>query len=121
MKLILKICGFIVVMYFGVMQALEMGSARTWPSVTGTITRSHIDSTKKSQASNSNSRREYRVRAAYDYQVAGAHFTGNRIEIRPTRYSMRQNAERELADYPVGKTVTVYYDPENPEKSVLKR
>lgn len=121
MKLILQIGVFIVVMYFGVMQALEMGSARTWPSVTGTITRSHIDSSTKPQTDINTRRWVYKVRAAYDYQVAGVHFTGNRIAIRPTSHSTRQYAERELAEYPVGKTVTVYYDPENPEKSVLKR
>ena len=106
-----------------VMQMLEKCSSKTWPSVTGTITSSRVISGNKSsgRGHSRTSAVHYEIRVTYRYPVDGMYFTGNRIKINPDSTTIRKFAEEELLSYPVGKTVTVYYDPENPEKSVLTR
>lgn len=117
MKSILKIVGLLALVVFGARQALEMGDARKWPSTTGVISSSHITHSTDT----SRHRDEYEVRVTYSYVVEGVQYQGDRLEIRPTKTSSERFAERELADYPVGKQVPVYYNPQEPERSVLKR
>ncbi|MDG9924616.1 MULTISPECIES: DUF3592 domain-containing protein [unclassified Pseudomonas] len=108
---------FGVMMYFAIQQALEMGDSREWPTVEGVITESHITRTTEQRSS---VRYEYEVRVQYSYNVDGVGYTSDRLRIRRTRYSWETNAQRELAEYPVGQRVRVYYNPKEPERSLLK-
>ncbi|WP_171016367.1 DUF3592 domain-containing protein [Pseudomonas sp. F(2018)] len=108
---------FGVVMYVGIQQALEMGDSREWPTTEGVITESHITRTTEQRSS---MRYEYEVRVRYSYSVDGVSYSGDRLRIRRNRYSWETNAQRELAEYPVGQRVRVYYNPKEPERSLLK-
>lgn len=113
---------FGVVMYVGIQQALEMGDSRQWPTAEGVITASRIASSHKTSTEKGwhGSRYEYEVRVQYAYSVGGVSYSGNRLRIRPNKYSSEGNAQRELAEYPVGQRVRVYYNPKEPERSLLK-
>lgn len=113
---------FGVLMYVGIQQALEMGDSREWPTTEGVITASRIISSPKTSTEKGwhGSRYEYEVRVQYAYEVDGVSHSGNRLRIRPNQYSSEKNAQRELAEYPVGQRVRVYYDPKEPERSLLK-
>ena len=110
------------VMYVGIQQALEMGDSRKWPTTEGVITESHITSSHKTSTEKGwhGSRYEYEVRVQYAYEVDGVSYNGNRLRIRPNKYSSEKNAQRELAEYPLGQRVRVYYNPKEPERSLLK-
>ena len=55
----------------------------------------------------------------YEFMADGRKWHGNRISIGED--SGGANTEATLARYPKGSTVTVYYDPKNPEHCVLER
>ena len=113
---------FGVVMYVAMQQALEMGDSREWPTTEGVITASHITSSHKTSTEKGwhVNRYQYEVRVQYAYEVDGVSYSGNRLRIRPNKYSSEKNAQRELAEYPLGQRVRVYYNPREPERSLLK-
>ena len=113
---------FGVVMYVGIQQALEMGDSREWPTTEGVITESRITSSYKTSTEKGSrgNHYEYEVDVQYAYEVDGLSYSGNRLRIRPNKYSSEGNAQRELAEYPVGQRVRVYYNPKEPERSLLK-
>jgi hypothetical protein len=55
---------------------------------------------------------------AYDFSVGSQLFHGNRISL---GFAPADNVSETLNRYPVGATVPVFYDPANPEESVLER
>ena len=55
----------------------------------------------------------------YEFMAEGRKWRGNRISIGED--SGGANIEATLTRYPVGSTVTVYYDPKNPKHCVLER
>ena len=55
----------------------------------------------------------------YDYTVGGRDFRGNSLRQVSYEASWRVPAERVVAEHPVGREVTVYYDPEDPRQSTL--
>jgi len=63
---------------------------------------------------------KYQIEMNYRYEVKGESYKNGRISLNsyPTR-SARTNADI-VNPYPVGKEVTVYYNPENPVISVLR-
>ncbi|MBD9423833.1 DUF3592 domain-containing protein [Pseudomonas sp. PDM15] len=113
---------FGVVMYAGIQQALEMGDSREWPTAEGVITESRITSSYKTSSEKGwhGSRYEYEVRVQYAYSVDGVSYSGKHLRIRPNQYSSEEHAQQELAEYPVGQRVRVYYNPKEPERSLLK-
>lgn len=63
---------------------------------------------------------DYRLELSYEYSVGGKNYLGERIYAGVDNvFSDRGLAEQALADYPVGKIVTVYVDPKNPARSSL--
>ena len=126
LKSLLAVAACIFFAVVGWKQYKESQSAKTWPSVNGVISSSRVDSHTRTRSNdNSLSRTEtrYEVKASYAYEVKGVHYSGHRIAINSdsSTYSSRSSAENTLAQYPAGKPVTVYYNPEQPDKSVLKR
>ena len=110
------------VMYVGIQQALEMGDSREWPTTEGVNTASHITSSHKTSTEKGwhGDRYHYEVRVQHAYEVDGVSYNGNRLRIQPNKYSSEKNAQRELAEYPLGQRVRVYYNPKEPERSLLK-
>ncbi|CAG1015949.1 hypothetical protein ANAEL_05413 [Anaerolineales bacterium] len=92
-------------------------SAQTWQSVTGTIMMSSVQS---SYSSGSHS--TYPV-VVYQYEVRGQRYQSQRIKAGEQFLNVRISgqAEATVQKYPIGSTVTVYYNPSNPAESVLER
>lgn len=110
------------VIYVGIQQALEMGDSREWPTTGGVITAAYITGSHKTSTEKGwhGNRYQYAVRVQYAYEVDGVSYSGNRLRIRPNKYSSEKSAQRELAEYPLGQRVPVYYNPSEPERSLLK-
>ncbi|MCP3465939.1 DUF3592 domain-containing protein [Bradyrhizobium sp. CCGUVB23] len=114
------------------MKFREVREVARWPKTSGLIVKSgsesrsivtHIEPGGHSDSSQRRSRATTEVRnfaaVAFDYSVGGSHYTGTRISIRadPGNVGVAETQAR----YPVGKKIDVYYDPENPRRSVLER
>lgn len=122
MKKLLYVLLFGVTMYLGIQQAREMGASRDWSTTEGVIDTSRIARRHKTSSEHTSpaARHEYSVTVQYSYHVDGVSYSGSRLRIRPVKYRSKENAQRELAEYPAGQRVRVYYDPKQPERSVLK-
>jgi hypothetical protein len=92
-------------------------STQTWLNTTGTILMSSVQS---SHSGNSHS--IYPV-VVYSYAVNGQSYQSQRIRAGDQFLTVRVagQAQATVARYPIGKSVTVYYDPANPAESALER
>jgi hypothetical protein len=92
-------------------------STQTWLSTTGTILMSSVQT---SHSGNSHS--TYPV-IVYSYIVNGQSYQSQRIRAGDQFLTVRLagQAQATVARYPIGKSVTVYYNPANPAESVLEK
>ena len=77
----------------------------------------------KSELSTVRSRkgRTHGVAMLYTYEVAGQRFTSERYAFQAMRSSDSQWARDAVAQHPVGANVTIFYDPQRPHLSVIRR
>ena len=86
--------------------------AASWPGTAGKITESRLEREAHDAGST--------VRIAYTYAVGERSFQSSCVSFTPK--SDHLPAKEELvARYPVERSVTVYFDPSNPQRSVLER
>jgi hypothetical protein len=90
-------------------------ASASWPTADGIVTRSGVSHSTDSDGGDS-----YSPEITYTYSVNNIDQENNTIKFGENSYSSRRKAEGIAANYPVGKNVTVYYDPEQPDKSVLE-
>jgi len=88
-----------------------------WPTVKGRITSSFIQENK-------NRWETYSPKISYRYSVNGAILEGNLIGHGQFGWGAytetRDKAAAKIAQYPFDQTVTVYYDPQTPNRSCLE-
>jgi hypothetical protein len=90
-------------------------SAR-WPTVEGTITES-----KLAVELDPDGDEKYRADIRFAYRVDGREFEGSNVKWGWNAiYAWRSRAAAALTPYPVGKPVTVHYDPAQPTTAVLE-
>ena len=92
-------------------------STQTWLTTTGTVLMSSVQS---SHSGNSHS--TYPV-VVYSYVVNGQSYQSQRVRAGDQFLTVRVagQAQATVARYPIGKSITVYYDPANPAESALER
>ncbi len=97
---------------------------QNWPSTEGTVIAAEIDKDSrwvtKHHSDGSTSKRHkttYELEVEYRYSVNGKSYTG---EDESNEQDRRSYLESRLGEYSTGAKVTVKYDPEDPEDSVLQ-
>jgi hypothetical protein len=86
----------------------EYKECSVWPSSEGVVTKSYL----------SGNQREGRSACIqYDFKAAGQIIVGCRVNFSESG----DHTDEHLARYPVGKRVTVFYDPLNPKCCVLEK
>lgn len=89
--------------------------AVNWPATSGEISQSYIDTEIDNEGD-----RTYRAVVNYQYNVDGVSYTNGRLHFGPRNtYNSQSKASEFLSEYPVGASVTVFYDPEKPTEAVL--
>lgn len=96
---------------------LKVRQARGWAQAQGRITRSRMAS-RSPPAGNEIGRTENVPDVTYSFSVRGRNYQGNRVSLGNISGPF---ADEALKRYPVGATVTVYYDPADPDSNVLER
>jgi hypothetical protein len=109
---------------FGIFWLLKRGADQArakhqaslaWQMTTGKITKSRVEVSGGETTSVS-------PRIAYEYEVYGKSYQGEQIRAGGLWVSGPTRSAYDIVDaYPVGATVTVYYDPNKPEDSALER
>ena len=93
--------------------ALEGWTAVRWPTAPGEIISSAVEDVPGRLPS-------YEPKVSYSYSVGGVTRTGNRLRFGDNTVSFEATARKRLASYPRGTAIQVHYDPEDPERSVLR-
>ena len=116
--------GSIIFLGFGLWAINKGMQSENWDKGTATITSSGIEkkeSRSKDAQGFTRTSTSFSVRVTYAYTVEGSNFEGNTVGFGTMSHNERSDAQEELKSYPKGKTIEVYYDPENPSDSVLKK
>ncbi|HEY6249623.1 MAG TPA: DUF3592 domain-containing protein [Candidatus Angelobacter sp.] len=105
--------GFVI---WTILLVLKAGRAESWPTAPGTIV--------ISQVKQKMGRRflMYWPEIQYEYMVNGQRYDSGvwRLGARKVRLSWPSVAQRAVARYPCGKTVTVSYNPDDPHDALLE-
>ncbi|MBS0009949.1 MAG: DUF3592 domain-containing protein, partial [Bacteroidales bacterium] len=112
--LFIVIGGFVFFMW-GLPPMQYAAASKAWPSVPGKITRSEVETYRK------DGKTQYLPDIAYNYTVDGKQYASSKVTVGdPPSTSNISPAKRLQSEYPVGKEVEVYYDPEVHSSSTLK-
>lgn len=90
-------------------------ASANWPTAEGEIIASEVTRSSDSEGGDS-----YSPEVTYRYTVENQQHESYTIKFGENSYSSRRRAETIAETYPVGRDVTVYYDPEQPGRSVLE-
>ena len=113
----------LVFFLLGGYQLLQGLTTKDWPAAPGKILSSQVQSGNRTSGgpvrSRKGSSKRYSVDVRYRYEVDGQEFEGDRLRFGNVSYKSRSKAQKVMNRYPRGKEVEVFYDPENPQSSVL--
>jgi len=116
--------GFIITgMYtviMGVFMVVQANASEHWIETQGTITVSEISSHTRYDDDN-RKHTSYSADIEYSYEVNEQQYFCSRISYFYSSSSLRQNAQKVCDTYPVGATVSVFYNPDNPSEAVLEQ
>ena len=103
---------------------LEVRAASDWPSAPGkvVVSKSEVRKVKVIDSDRESGHRfEERnfANVTYEYAVAGQTYRNNRVSIGEDRGNFE--VAETIARYPIGKAVTVYYNPSRRDEAVLER
>lgn len=99
------------------MDSYYMGQAsEDWPTVQGSVIHSKVASSHDSKGT------KYSVDVQYAYRLDGKEYTSNKIEAMLGRSASSDSSDAygTVNQYPVGKNVTVHYNPDKPWIAVLQ-
>lgn len=102
------------VLLYGIGLVRDARTCASWPSVEGRITASEAQVVARET-----DRRTYTPSVAYTYVVDGKRYEGNRLTLVPRNSPSLQLTHTILARYPVGGTVRVFHNPNDPASAVL--
>ena len=106
--------------YGSIRMRLKTAQAHQWPTVTGTIVASDLES-KIDRNTDRKPIRVYNAAIRYAYTVGGKTYESDQIQLGGTSETSRpEEFERTVARYPEGKRVTVYYDPDDAGTATLE-
>ncbi|HEX8312121.1 MAG TPA: DUF3592 domain-containing protein [Chthoniobacteraceae bacterium] len=95
----------------GIRELRKALASRHWAPAPGRVSLSRYGLVGKSS---------YRAEIHVVYQASGQSFTCTRFVFGPRSSASNASIDRTLAEYPVGKEVQVYFDPQDPGSSVCK-
>ena len=101
-------------------------ASRTWPATQGRVTATRITVVEKDMTAVDEQpgvRRvstRYLPEVTYEYTVGTTSYSNNRLTF-GTKLMSQNDAAQVVAQYPVQRQVTVYYDAGQPQSSVLER
>jgi Protein of unknown function (DUF3592) len=105
---------YAVFLFFQVVAFYHSIRSCNWPKTTGLITQSELDKVYTGEGAHNTAKISYR------YSVNGTQFVNNVVSFGLFRGMLTWgDADRKLRDFPIGKSVDVYYDRKDPGTSCL--
>jgi hypothetical protein len=96
-----------------------------WATIAGVIRSSRVDEQRSTSydpnLSTENVTSTYEPKVEYSYAIGGRDYTGSRISFARLHFASEKKAKAIAEGYAIGSTVTIAYDPADPQNSVLDR
>ena len=92
----------------------ETSRSRGWVNASAKVVASNVNEFAGKNG------RTYRPMIVFSYSVGSVRYMSSRLAFHPLVSSNRNDAARIVAKYPVASTVSVRYDPTDPEQAVLE-
>jgi hypothetical protein len=105
----------------GFFQRRKVSASRSWPATTGQISAGRVEVTHNRGDEDTADSITYTPVVQYQYWTGNQWLYGDRIGFVGRGFSTQRQAQAVLANYPVGATVTVYFNPAKPAQAVLER
>ena len=105
----------LVFLLMTIRQARQTIAARRWPTAAGRVLKAE---TREEWIPRTGTT-VYRPAIAYEYEVAGRRYTGDRLLFGDVDSVNRLDVEAIVSRYPVGSAVTVAYQPGRPEVATI--
>ncbi|MFN2146595.1 MAG: DUF3592 domain-containing protein [Anaerolineales bacterium] len=113
--------GGVVSIITGIKNQRKGRASNSWPSAGGVITNAWIEE-KTDTDDDGFTSHTYYPKWQYTFQAGGYEYTSQRVSYGAEKgYGRRGKAQEELNRFPANSRVRVYYDPRDPNESVLKR
>ena len=109
----------VVSLVFGLFGKVEEAASRSWPTVPGLITSCALREVRNKPRRLPYEIVKYTLDVTYDYSVAGESYSGTRVVLTDNLWD-EGSAQFRAANYAVGTTHPVYYNPDNPARAVLE-
>jgi len=100
--------------FTGIQNFKKAKASANWPRVAGKIISSSVKEDDDADG------KTYRAKISYTYSVENVTRKGNRVSYGWDGSSASSFAKEIVARYPAGKTISVYYRPDNPKECVLR-
>jgi len=108
--------GMLVIGVIGLRQA---AASRDWPTTQGVILSSAVERVRRNDPDRGFTT-TFHARISFSYSVGGEPYTGDRVGVGDYGRNTNHHARSVVRKYPVGSQVTVYYDPNRPQSSLLE-
>jgi len=108
--------GMLVIGVIGLRQA---AASRDWPTTQGVIVSSAVERVRRNDPDRGFTT-TFHARISFNYSVGGEPYTGDRVGFGDYGSNTNHHARSVVRQYPVGSQVTVYYDPNRPQSSLLE-
>ncbi len=109
------VIGWAVYHFLGVPGITEGKASESWPQVSGKILSSQVVTSK-----GSDNQTMYQPEIRFTYEVSGKSYESNQINVSPPVSSGSSGSSYEMVDqFPRGKEVPVYYNPDKPSFAIL--
>ena len=119
---LLFIGGGIFMILLGRKNQKKADASQNWPSTNGAIIETGTTRNFSSGADGDSDIVTYTPKLKYSFRVDDVEFISDKIAFGYGKsYNSEMAALSALQNYPVGKQVAVYYNPENPNEAVLER
>lgn len=103
------------VLLWGITGSQTAIASQQWPSVPGQVTASRVTSSTDSEGATL-----YGAEITYTYTINDRAFASTQVSFGDYTSSDTDHAEDLTSRYPAERSVTVYYDPQNPARAVLE-
>lgn len=110
----------ITLIFIGSRPLIKASGTADWPTVRGTIISSESKSSRVSHGSGKRSGSAHGIMVDYEYEVDGKSYSSDVVAFGADRFHDAKSASSVMQMYPEGKEVTVFYDPTDPDTSVLE-
>lgn len=116
---IVSIALVVLIVFVFVYTAMMNQRAReSWATTEGRVVESTVE--RRTRPGAGRQELEFAARVVYEYTVAGKTYRSDRVSFEGTAWrANRAAAEADQARFPPGTKVSVFYDPQRPDKAVL--